>query len=266
MDAQDLRSGAGRAGDHPAVELGARLGYAVSGVLHIVIAWIALKVAWSSPGASADQSGALGSLAGNAAGRVTLWVAVAGFAGLFVWQVAEALRSDHERGTRDWAARGKAAAKAVVYLVLAWTSLRFALGGTSSSSRQTRDFTAALMGHPGGRVVVAIIGLVVLGVGGYHVFKGATKRFLHDLVEHPGELATSAGMFGYCAKGVALAVVGLLFVAAAVHHRARQAGGLDGALHTLGQQPSGQALLTIVACGLAAYGVYSFARAKDARV
>ena len=32
----------------PALQMGARVGYAVSGVLHLLIAWIALQVAWSA--------------------------------------------------------------------------------------------------------------------------------------------------------------------------------------------------------------------------
>jgi hypothetical protein len=42
--------------------------------------------------------------------------------------------------------------------------------------------------------------------------------------------------------------------------------GLDGAVRTLGNQPFGQVLITLVGLGLAAYGVYSFARATYARV
>jgi len=108
--------------------------------------------------------------------------------------------------------------------------------------------------------------VVVIGVGGYHVVKGWTKKFLHDLNTHPGTLATRAGVVGYMAKGVALAVVGALFVAAALQNSASKATGLDGALRSLRQQPVGPWLLTAVALGIAAYGVYSFARAKSARV
>src|SRR5450759_4264394 len=42
-----------------ALQMGARVGYAVSGVLHLLIGWIALQVAWSASPKSADQSGAL---------------------------------------------------------------------------------------------------------------------------------------------------------------------------------------------------------------
>ena len=42
--------------------------------------------------------------------------------------------------------------------------------------------------------------------------------------------------------------------------------GLDGALRSLLELPFGAVLLTLMAIGFAAYGVYSFARAKYGRV
>ena len=87
-----------------------------------------------------------------------------------LWQVAEAV-GGHLRLTAWTPGRGrvKALAKAVVYLVLAWTTFGFARGKPSSSKQQTVDFTASMMDKPGGRVLVVLIGLVIIGVGGYHV-------------------------------------------------------------------------------------------------
>ena len=121
------------------------------------------------------------------------------------------------------------------------------------------------MAHAGGRILVAVVGLAVVGVAAYHVYKGWTRKFLGDLREHPGRFVVAAGRFGYIAKGVALAVVGVLFVAAAVKARPDEAGGLDAAFRTLADQPFGTALLTVVGAGFVAYGVYSFGRARYAR-
>jgi hypothetical protein len=261
LQRRDVSKVANQVEGHPALQIGARVGYAVSGVLHLLIGWIGLQVAWSASGRSADQSGALQTLAGSSPGRLTLWVAVLG-----LWQFANALAVRTGGESSQWAARAKGIAKAVVYLVLAWTSFSFAKGQPSSSKTQSADFTATLLQHTGGRLLVAVIGLVVIGVGGYHVVKGWTKKFLHDLSENPGTLATRAGVCGYIAKGIALAVVGVLFVTAAVQNSSSKATGLDGALRSLRQQAAGTWLLTAVALGIAAYGVYSFARARHARV
>ena len=263
---RDVAGVANRVEGHPALQIGARVGYAVSGVLHLLIAWIALQVAWIASGKSADQSGALQTLAGSSLGRLTLWVAVLGFLALGLWQLANALAVRTGGESSKWAVKAKGVAKSVVYLMLAWTSFSFAKGQPSSSKAQSADFTATLLQNTGGRLLVAVIGVVVLGVGAYHVNKGWTKKFLLDLSAHPGTVVTRAGVVGYIAKGIALAVVGALFITAAAQNSSSKATGLDGALRSLRQQAVGPWLLTAVAIGIAAYGVYSLARSRHARV
>jgi hypothetical protein len=162
--------------------------------------------------------------------------------------------------------RAKSGGKAVVYLALAWSAFTFARGSSSNSKSQSVDFTSKLLQHSGGRILVVVIGLAVIAVGGYHVYKGGTKKFLEELRGHPGTWTTRAGQVGYIAKGVALAIVGFLFVAAGVHKQAKEASGLDGALRSLRDQPFGTVLLVLMALGFAAYGIYSFARARYAKV
>lgn len=254
------RTAAARASDHPVVEWGARLGYGANGVLHLMLAWLAVQVALGGGGKQASQSGALGTLAKEPVGQALLWVLGAGFVLLAVWQLTEIV-TQHEAFER-----AKAGGKLVVYAALAWTSFVFASGGRTSSNKQTKDFTATLMDAPAGQLLVGLVGVAVLGVAGYHVYKGWQKKFLEDLQEHPGRWAVVAGRIGYIAKGIALAAVGVLFITAAVQHRSGKANGLDGALRSLLDLPAGPLILLGIALGLAAYGVYSFARARYARV
>jgi hypothetical protein len=263
MDTTSATTAAREAGNSPVVEWGARLGYVTVGLIHLLIAWIALKVAWNIGGGSkkADTSGALQTLTQSGTGVVLLWICVAGFLLLAVWQLFEAALSHGE--TSD---RLKALAKGITYLFFAWSTFKVGQGANSSAEKQTEDFTAGLMGSPGGRLLVGVVGLVVLGIAGYHVYKGWTKKFLEDLREHPGQWAVTAGRIGYIAKGVALVVVGFFFLVAAWQADPDKAQGLDGALKTLKDAPFGPFLLTLVAAGIAAYGVYSFARSRYARV
>jgi len=245
------------------VEWGARLGYAVVGLIHLLIAWIALKVAWNIGGGTkkADTSGALQTLSSSGTGALVLWICVVGFLLLAIWQLLEAALRQGE--TSD---RLKAAGKGVTYLFFTWATFKVAQGTNSSAEKQTEDFTATLMGSPGGRLLVGVLGLVVLGIAGYHVYKGWTKKFLEDLREHPGQWAVNAGRIGYIAKGIALVIVGFFFLVAAWKADPDKAQGLDGALKTVKDAPFGPFLLTLVAAGIAAFGVYSFARSRYARV
>jgi hypothetical protein len=263
MDTTEASTAAHEAGNSAVVEWGARLGYVTLGLIHLLIAWIALKVAWGIGGGSkkADTSGALQTLSSSGAGVLLLWICVVGFLLLAVWQLAEAAFRHGELSDRL-----KAGAKGITYLFFAWTTFKVGQGANSSAEKQTEDFTASLMGSPGGRLLVAVVGLVVLGIAGYHIYKGWTKKFLEDLREHPGDWAVTAGRIGYIAKGIALVIVGFFFLVAAWQANPDKAQGLDGALKTVKDQPFGPFLLTLVAAGIAAYGVYSFARSRYARV
>ena len=261
----DVTSAARRAGDHPIVEKGARLGYAMSGLLHLLIGWIALKLAWGIDGGSedADSSGALATVANTSTGPLLLWMTVVGLGFLALWQLTEAVIGRHGAELAD---RAKALGKTVLYAVLAFSAFRVTQRAGGSSEESTQSLTAQVMEAPGGRVLIGLVGLGIIAGGGYHVWKGWTCGFLDDLAGHPGRAVEVAGRAGYVAKGVALVVVGALFVTAALASEASEAGGLDAALKTVRDQPFGPALLTVVAVGIAAYGIYSFGRARHARL
>ena len=187
MSPDTIKGAAREAGDHPALEMAARIGYAVSGLLHLLIGWIALQVAWGSSGKSADQSGALASLAGNGVGRFGLWVAV--------HRVPRAGHLAARRGRRRLLRRGHGrlgrpgqGGRQGRGLPRPGGGAPWASPGASSPAAASRASTSprAMLHSTGGRVLVVVIGLVVIGVGGYHVYKGATKRFLRDLAENPG--------------------------------------------------------------------------------
>jgi hypothetical protein len=256
------RSSARQAGHHPVVKKGARLGFAANGLINLVIGWIALQLAVGGGrgGQEASASGALRTLAQQPFGQALLWVVLVGFALLGLWQATTAVLDGE---TKD---RVKAAAKGVTYLVLAgltWTIVAGSGGGQGGGST---ELTQRLMAQPLGRVLVALVGLGVAAVGGYHVYKGWTRKFLEDLQERPASWVVMAGRAGYMARGVALVVVGGLFVVAAVQSDPQEAQGLDGALQTMLAVPFGRVLLGLVALGFVAYGIYSFARARYARI
>lgn len=252
-----------RVSGHPWLERLARVGFAGSGLIHLVIGWIALQVALGGSGQEADQSGALEAVRAAPLGAVLLWSCVVGFVALAVFQLL-----DGTMGGGELKDRAKALGKAVMYAALGVTAFTVARGGSSDSEQSTTEATQTLMSAPAGQVLVGLVGLGVAVVGGYHVYKGVSRKFLDDLTTtgggQVGRGVELAGVVGYAAKGVALLVMGGLFVLAAWQRDPEEAASLDGALRTLAQQPAGTVLLLVVAVGLMLYGVYSFARARHA--
>jgi hypothetical protein len=151
----------------------------------------------------------------------------------------------------------------VTYGVLAFTTVTVL---TSDSGGGSSGATSSLMSSGAGRVAVGVAGVGVVAVGVYHVVKGWKEKFLEDLESSPSRWVRRAGRVGYVGKGAALGVVGVLLVVAAVQSDPEQAEGLDSALHALAGLPYGAVILTLVAIGFAAYGVYAFGRARHAKV
>jgi hypothetical protein len=261
------------AGTSDGLENLARVGLIAYGVVHVLVAWLALQLAWGGGGRSADQSGAMATLAEQPFGKPLLWVLALGLIALAVWQAAEVLRwrsgwsASGKTRTKALKKSGGSLVKAAIYIILAILALRFATGGGQSSSQQQQTTTAGVFGWPGGRFLVAAAGLILIGIGVWHVYKGISRRFLKqiDLAEAPPaatRLVTRLGQVGFPAKGIALALVGGLLGYAAITFDPSKAQGLDGALRTVLQAPFGRILLTLVAVGIAAFGAFCFVRAR----
>lgn len=263
--ARSASGAGGSAVDHPALEWLARAGFVMNGVVHLLIGWIAVRIALGTGGGEASNSGALAQIAAAPGGQVLLWAGTVAFLALGLWQIVETLL-----GSAEISDRARSGAAAVVYVALGAATARFATGGGGSDSETASDATAGLLGSGAGKVVLVVVGLVLLGVGGYHVYKGVTARFVEDLERtgrgEVGRAVVITGRLGYVAKGVALAILGGLVIAAVVTADPEKAGGLDAALRTVGEQPFGQVLLVLTAAGIALFGVYSIARARFARM
>jgi hypothetical protein len=238
------------------------------GVVHLLIAWIALQVAWGG-GGDASQQGALRTLAKTGAGPVLLVVVAVGMLTLALWQAVEAafgngrVAEQHDEAHRT-RKRLSSAGRALVYLLLGISAFRLVLGDGGSKGQED-GLTSRLLSVPLGRVLVVAVGVAVLAVGISQVVRGVRQSFTEDLSGDRTRGTRVLGSVGYVAKGVAFAVVAGLFGWAALSYDAKKAGGLDAALHTVASQPQGSLLLTVLAAGFAAFGLFCFVWARNAR-
>jgi hypothetical protein len=266
-------SKAEQAGDSTSLEWLARGGLIAYGVVHLLVGWLALQIAWgTSGGTSADTSGALTTLAQQPFGTVLLWVVALGLLALALWQTSEAMwgHPDQDRGKRV-RKQITSGAKAVVYAALAVSAALVALGSGSSSSQSQEQATTGVLAWPGGRVLVAAAGLVIIGVGIAGIVKGIRKSFTEEIDTSSMSPAVRSGVLrlgqvGYVAKGVAMGVVGGLLTYATVTFDRQTAQGLDGALQTILAQPFGRYLLTAVALGFAAFGLFAILQSRYRRM
>ncbi|GAY12402.1 DUF1206 domain-containing protein [Pseudonocardia sp. N23] len=247
-----------------------RVGILAYGVTHVLIAWLALQLAFGGSGQSTDQAGAFQTLAQGTVGRILLWVLAVGFVAVVFWRAGEAVAgfSYQPDSKKQLASRVGSGAKAVVFASLTVLAVRTALGGSSGGGGQ--QAAAGVLGWPGGQWIVGIAGLVVVVVGVVTAVRGWKKSFTDDMVlpadKRARETAVRSGQIGTIAKGAVTALVGVLVVVAAVRFKPEEANGLDAALKTLAAQPYGSVLLVVAALGLASFGVFCAFDARYHRV
>ena len=260
-----------QAGNSDAVTGLARVGLVAYGVVHLLIAWLALQIAWGSGAGTADSAGALRTIAQQPFGRALLWLIAVGLLALALWQASETVWGYRGREQKERVKKQvESGVKAVLYLVLA-VGAAAAARGSASSGGQEQEATSGVLALPAGQAIVVVVGLVVIGAGAAEIVKGAKRTFLDEI--DTGSMSASAregvqrlGQAGYLAKGTAVAVIGALLVYAAVTFDPQKAQGLDGALQTIVQQPFGRVLLTAVALGFAAFGVFSVLQSRYRRM
>ncbi|MDG5481328.1 DUF1206 domain-containing protein [Mycolicibacterium gadium] len=255
-----------------AVEWLARAGYPVSGVLHLLIAYLIVRVALGF-GGDADQVGALATLDRTGGGALPLWIVAAGLIALAMWRFAEAVLGLHpgesthaHRRDSPISDRLRAFGLGLLYCAVAFTAIQFALNVSRWGKDTTEGLSARLMQSGGGKAVLVIVGFVVAAIGAYYVHKGATRKFLNDLTVPGGRLMTVLGICGHVGEGLVLFAAGLSVIAATYMSDPAKATGLDAAVRSLGHAQFGTATLIAAATGFAAYGLYSFALARYSRM
>jgi hypothetical protein len=263
---------ASRAADNPILETLARVGFLGYGLVHLLVAWLALQIAFGRSAGAGDQGGALNQIAQQPLGRYLVIAIAVGLAAMAVWQALEALVGHRaDRGTERTLERVASAGRTVVYAYLAWTGVKVIQHAASSSAEQQQTKTAELMSSTGGRWLVAVAGVTVAAIGIGLIVYGLVKRFEKHLMtgrmdHRTRRVSRVLGVAGYAAKGIAYGIAGILLVAAAVTYDPDKARGLDGALRALAEQPYGWLLLGVVAVGIGAFAAFCFIQARYRKV
>ncbi len=262
-----------QAGNSTSLAAVARVGLIAYGAVHVLIAWLALQIAWGLAGnQSADTSGAMKTLAQEPFGKILLGLVAAGLIALALWQATQAIWGyrNNERAQRI-RKQITSAAKALAYTALGVSAASIALGSQESSAQTQQHATSGVLAWPGGRVLVIAAGLIIIGVGVASVVKGVKQSFSEEI--NTSSMSPTArkgvarlGQVGYVAKGAALGVVGGLLSYATLTFDPQKAQGLDGALQTILAQPFGRFLLTAVALGFLAFGLFAILQARYRRM
>jgi hypothetical protein len=260
----------------PWIEGLGRFGYLAIGLVYGTVGVLAALAAMGKGGDTTDTHGALGWLLQAPFGRGILGTLAVGLAGYALWRMMQAVRDTEGKGTdlKGIWVRSVYAFIGLVYSGLALSAFRLAQSqgqtGGGGGDAMAQDWTAWLLMQPFGQILVAAVGLAVIGAAAVQFFMGFTKDWCDSLKtsemsDLEQRVAIAAARVGYSARGIAFGIIGVLLLVAAMRARAEDVRGLGGALATLAAQPFGPWLLGAVAGGLVAYGVFKIVEARYRR-
>lgn len=215
----------------------ARAGYVAKGVVYVVIGVLAIREATNTGGKTTGTSGAFQSLGTSPFGKVLLLVLAAGLVGYALWKLVQGVMDPEDKGN-DFTGIVRRAAyvgSALIYGGLAFTAAQEVIGAEGKKDSKD-DLTAQILGYypPLGQILVALVGLVVIGVGVYQLHAALTSKFMNDLKlgdmsEVEEHWTTSVGSIGTTARAIVIFIAGGFVILAAYQSDPSEASGLGGA-------------------------------------
>lgn len=248
-----------------------RAGFVARAVTYGVVGGIALALAIGAGAApeAPNQQGALALIASAPLGRVAVAVAAVGLLAYALWKLGQAVfgRGPEGGGGPKATDRIANAAGGVAYLAFFAVAVRILFGSSSSGSNDASQAAAGALGWPGGSVLVAIAGGVLIAISGYQIYDAVCGNFSKDSkvremsqVERPAFMVL--GRIGLVARALVFVLIGYFLVKTAIDFNAHDAVGLDGALANVHEEPFGPWLLGLTAGGLLVFAVYSLFEAR----
>lgn len=250
----------------------ARLGFAVGGIVYLIVGLMALLVAYQNRGKIVGPEGAIQRLGEQPYGEVLLGIVSVGLFGYAAWCFVQAtFDTDHDgNDLKGIAIRIGAFCSGVAYVSLGLLAFH-RMHGEPSSGNQARHWTAKILTHDWGPGLVILGGITFAAIGTglmvYAVQEGFSKYLqLHEASAAARKWIIRLGTWGYFALGIVFCIIGVFLVNAGVSSQPNRVLGLDGALRVLAQQSYGPWILGLVAAGLAAYGVFMLVESRYRRL
>jgi Domain of Unknown Function (DUF1206) len=243
----------------------------------VMVGYFALQIAFGHSSRQASRNGAFHAIASKSWGPALLWVLAIGFFGYALWRLTEAIwgHADEDSTAKKVGKRLFSLFRAVVYGFAGYSAASLAMGhgGGSSgggSNKTAQHGTAHLLKQSYGVPLVVIIGSAFIVGGAALAYRGIKTKFekklkTEQMSERVRKIVEKVGMFGMVARGAVAALIGIFLIQAALTFDPKKAKGLDGSLRTLAQTGWGKFVLVLVALGLIAFGLYSFAEARYRR-
>jgi len=255
------------------VENFAKAGLSAKGVVYCLVGIIAFMAAFELGGQStqgAGKSGVFQFILEQPFGKWLLGIVALGLICYVIWRFIQAFQdTDHEGSdAKGILKRLRYAFSGVIYGGLAFLAAKLVLGSGGGGGGDSRESLAReLLKQPFGQWLVGIVAVGTIITGLYQIYYGYSEKYKKKirstgLKSDVEDKMIRAGKVGYMARGVVWIVIGYMFLQAALHSNANEAGGSSSAFAFLENASYGSYILGAVALGLICYGVFMFMRAR----
>jgi len=243
----------------------AKMGYLARGAVYLVIGGLAVMAALGKGGDTTDSKGAIVEIMHQPFGIFLLIALVVGLFGFVVWRLTQAIKDTDAHGTsaKGIAVRTGLFASAISHGLLALWTIKVLLG-KENRSQGGEQFLA---GEPG-QIIIGVAGLIFVGTGLAHIYKGWTASFERNMRIPPDKNSWAKPLcqFGLISRGIVWCIIAWFCITAALSAKSGEIKGIADALELLRESPQGIWLFGIVAAGLFAFGVYSIFEAMYRRI
>lgn len=247
------------------------MGYAARGIIYLTIGALAFSSAMGWEGDQTGSKGAILSLKSQPFGEILLALLVVGLIGYIIWRLIQGITDtdDHGHSIKGMVIRAGLILSAVTHSVLTYWVIKLLLKKPDNSSAQSASSTMSkYLDADITSLVFGLAGLILIGVGFAHLFKGFTSRF-KKYIEFPEDKSrwlVPICQFGLIARGVVWCIIGWIILRSAFVSGTSDNKGIDDAFQWLNTTPFGTSITIIVALGLFAFGVYSFVESLYRRI
>lgn len=199
-----------------------------------------------------------------------LWLLVVGLAGYVIWRIVQGVLDPAGHG---WSFKGMLTrlgylVNGLWYGTLALTGVELLTGSPVRTGLNSgNNWVSWLLSEAFGRVLVAVGGLVMVGIGLLSARRAYTGSFradlsYNDLGRHAQHLILVVGQVGTAARALTYVLIGVFFVRAAIVVKPHLAQGMAAVFDALTAPPLGRVDLVLIAGGLAVYGLYQLLEAR----
>ncbi|MGR3491306.1 MAG: DUF1206 domain-containing protein [Shimia sp.] len=240
-----------------------RAGYTGRAVTYTAVAGLSLWAIWAGGGAQ-GTSATFADLTGSTWGTITLIVIAIGMFCYMAWRIFDGIYDLENEGFdgKGKLARAGQITTGIIHGALGVAAISILIGSGGGSGGGIPQIVGAVLGWPGGRWIVAIIGLITMGAGGYYLKKAWSQSYRENLKANRFTRNWNTVLrIGVAAQGVIVAIAGFLLVIAGLNGNPQEAGGMGRVFEFLGGQPFGNIIVVAICTGLLGFALFCLVNA-----